>query len=226
METSEIHLYDWDRILNGNTPAIFLIEIVIRAIFLYTMLMVALRLMGKRMASRLTRNELAGIATLSAAIGMPMQTPDRGLLPTVVLVVFVVLMQRWIAARAAKDEAVEKKMIGKLSTVMTDGVLDMKELKKAGISRHRVLAVLRTSGVKQAGEVKRLYLEATGGFSLVQAEIPAPGMAVIPEWDEEFLQSMQRHDSTTVCNFCGNHSGIPFETCNNCGNTSTGPAYL
>ena len=46
-----IQLTDWHRILAGGTPWEFLLEVVLRAAFTYLLLMVAMRLPGKRVAA-------------------------------------------------------------------------------------------------------------------------------------------------------------------------------
>lgn len=221
MDKEDIQIFEWERFLHGDTPPVFIIEIIIRALALYTLLMLALRMMGKRMALRMTRNELAAVATLSAAIGMPMQTPDRGLLPAALIVVLVITLQRLMAKRATKDVNFEQRFIGRLSTVISNGVLDRKELKKAKISRDRIFSQLRTSGVRHLGEVERLYLEATGSFTLILREEKQPGLSVLPEWDKAFIHEHKEVEDKPVCTYCGKPAGPEFTSCPSCGNDAT-----
>jgi uncharacterized membrane protein YcaP (DUF421 family) len=67
MKPEEINLDDWSRILIGEVPAEFFIEVLIRMTFFYLFLLVSMRLIGKRMNSQLTRNELAALVSLAAA---------------------------------------------------------------------------------------------------------------------------------------------------------------
>jgi hypothetical protein len=97
MQPEEIHLSDWSRILLGEVPASFFIEVVLRAAFLYLLLIISMRLMGKRMSAQLSRNERISIVSLAAAIGVPLQAPDRGLLPAFVIAVAVIGAGRLIA---------------------------------------------------------------------------------------------------------------------------------
>src|SRR4051794_17099270 len=77
MKPEKIHPDDWLRILVGEVPATYFIELIIRAAVVYLILMVSMRLMGKRMSSQLSRNELAALVSLAAAVGIPMMSPDR-----------------------------------------------------------------------------------------------------------------------------------------------------
>src|SRR5690554_4671633 len=82
MKSFEIHLNDLSRIIFGEVPPTFFLEIILRTFIVYLVLMVSMRLMGKRISSELQRNELAALVTLAAAIGVPMHEPTRGLLPS------------------------------------------------------------------------------------------------------------------------------------------------
>lgn len=80
MQPQDIHFSDWQRILFGEVPITYLFELLIRAIAVYFILMVSIRAMGKRMSSQLSRNELAALVSLAAAVGIPMMAPERGVL--------------------------------------------------------------------------------------------------------------------------------------------------
>jgi Mg/Co/Ni transporter MgtE len=103
MKPEDIHLTDWMRMLLGEVPWSFLLEITLRIIFLYALILVSMWLMGQRMAGQVSRNEMAALVSLVASVGIPMQAPDRGLLPAVVVAAAVVGVQRWVAYQAYKD---------------------------------------------------------------------------------------------------------------------------
>ncbi|TDH21566.1 hypothetical protein EXU57_18835 [Segetibacter sp. 3557_3] len=81
MKPEEIRLGDWARMVLGEVSPGFLIEIVIRAFAIFLILVVSMRLLGRRMAGQLNRMELIALFSLAAAIGVPFQTPDRGCFP-------------------------------------------------------------------------------------------------------------------------------------------------
>ena len=80
MKKEDIRLGDWHRILIGDAPIEFLVEVFIRTTLIYALLLVVMRLLGKRMNGQLTNLELAVMLTMGAIIAPPMQLPDRGLL--------------------------------------------------------------------------------------------------------------------------------------------------
>jgi uncharacterized membrane protein YcaP (DUF421 family) len=96
MKTEEFKLTDVHRILIGDVPPAFFIEVIIRTVVIYFLLILSIRLIGKRMALQLNVTELTAMVALAAAIGVPIQAPDRGILPAAVIAVVVVLSERLI----------------------------------------------------------------------------------------------------------------------------------
>lgn len=69
---------DITKILVGEPGWGFLLEAAIRAICVYAMLLVVMRLIGKRMAGQMSRTEIAVIVTLGAAVGAPCRRRTAG----------------------------------------------------------------------------------------------------------------------------------------------------
>jgi uncharacterized membrane protein YcaP (DUF421 family) len=230
MKPEEIKITDWMRILFGEVPGSFYLELVIRAVFVYLLLMVAMRLLGKRMSSTLGRNEMVAMVTLAATIGIPLQTPDRGLLPALLIGIIVVLIGRWIALKAFNDQHFEKMSQGNVAVLVKDSVMDLPAMKEARLTRERLVAQLRNSGIKQLGEVKRLYMEADGGFSMIERKDPQPGLFIIPRWDREFYSQFTRSDTLMTCENCGTTKEKPFDpeqtACPSCGQRVWTPSVV
>ena len=178
MKKDEIHLYDWQRILVGEVPPSFYVEILIRAAFVYLMLVVSMRLMGRRMASRLNRNEMAAMVSMAAAIGIPILDASRGLLPAAVIALVVVFTQRIVSYWAAKNQTFEMVSQGDSSTLVENSVIQLPNIKESRITRELLFADLRSSGLIHLGHVRRFYMEANGAFTLIKNPQPQPGLSV------------------------------------------------
>lgn len=218
MKQEDIKLWDWSRILVGEVPPAFLVEIVFRIAIVYIILMVSMRFIGKRMSAQSTRNELAALVSLAAAIGVPILAPDRGVLPAVVIAIVVVVICRVTAQWSARNQKFESISQGSLDILVEDAVMNVKAMTKTRISKERILAELRSEKVKHLGEVKRLYMEANGEFTMIKEQHPRPGLPVIPEFDGDFLKQLKLN-GVLVCHSCGsrNPSGDSSLTCGNCG---------
>src|ERR1700709_978220 len=140
MEPFQIHLSDWSRILFGDVPPEFFIEVLIRVTFIYLLIIFSIRMMGKRMASQLSRNELVAISSLAASIGIPIQTPDRGLLPAIVFAELRVDALRIVSGRLANHERFEESSQGSCTTFVDGSCPSFRATERARISRAEVFA--------------------------------------------------------------------------------------
>ncbi|MGN6619141.1 MAG: DUF421 domain-containing protein [Ilyomonas sp.] len=217
MEPFEIHLSDWKRILFGNVPAEFYIELVFRGIFFYFVLVICMRLMGKRMSSQLSRNEMASLVALAAAIGVPIIAPDRGLLPGLLIAIIIVIGERLIAKRFTRSERFERISQGDIGELVCDGVLQPTVMLQTRVSRERVFAQLRYEGLKSLGNVKRLYFEASGSFTLIKDSSGKPGLSLLPDFDKDFVNRQKKVENVFVCINCGKEQKNKEYKCSNCG---------
>lgn len=204
MKPEDIHIGDWHRILLGDVPGSFFIEVIFRTLIIYAILMISMRLMGKRMAASLGKNEMISMISLAAAIGIPLQSPDRGLLPAIVIACVVVFTQQFIAKKTTQNEKFEEITQDNIGVLVEDGRLNLDIMKQTRISREHVFGQLRSNEINQLGEVKRLYLEANGTFTFVENTNPKPGLSILPSWDTEFKKRVSKDSMESVCNRCGN----------------------
>ncbi|MBW8682741.1 DUF421 domain-containing protein [Chitinophaga rhizophila] len=222
MDPQSIHLNDWERLLYGNAPVVFLVEVLIRALIIYIFLLVIIRLLGKRMSGQLTITEMAVMLTLGAIISVPMQMPERGILHGMLMLLFVLGFQRgitWFIFKSKKTEALTQ---GKMSMLIKDGELQVKELDKIRISKEQLFAILREEGIFQLGEVKRLYQEATGNFSIYRFDKPRPGYSIMPKIDKDLQPELQKNGDAgeLACTRCGHVTSKEHQdSCRACGNS-------
>jgi uncharacterized membrane protein YcaP (DUF421 family) len=217
MSGSNIDITDWRRILFGEVPASFYVETVFRAAFVYLVLMVSLRLLGRRMASQLNLMEIAALVSLAAAVGIPMLSPDSGLLVAVVIAIVIVGIGRLSASWSMRNPKMETIIAGRVKPLVEDSVLLLRPMKDVRITRERLFAHLRGQGIHQLGKVRRVYFEAGGTFSVVEAPDPKPGLSVIPDWDKEFVQEQKAVEGVLVCSLCGKEQKHGERECPNCG---------
>ncbi|WP_066835317.1 DUF421 domain-containing protein [Rufibacter ruber] len=203
MKKEEIYFPDWERLLIGNTPWEFMWEVLLRTIIIFMALLIILRLMGKRMNAQLTISELAVMVTLGGIASAPMQLPDRGILVGIVVFICALAFQRGINLWAFRSRKIEMITQGDLSVILREGVLQIEEMEKARLSKDQVFAALRTHNVTQLGQVKRVYIEACGLFSVVKADQARQGLSVLPLKDEDMVQNLPLDQLYAACTRCG-----------------------
>jgi len=73
-----------------------LLEAALRTLIIYLVLLLAMRLLGKRMNAQLTVAELSVMIMLGGIVSVPMQIPDRGILQGVLVLACIVALFRGI----------------------------------------------------------------------------------------------------------------------------------
>jgi uncharacterized membrane protein YcaP (DUF421 family) len=215
MDAEEIKLGDWHRMLFGESPPLYLLEVVLRVAIIYVLILVAMRSLGKRMTAEVGRTEIVARVSLAAAVGLTIQRPQRGILGSAVIALVIVLVGRWLALLAFKHPRFEKAFQGNYAALVKDGILNLPLMKRTRITRESLNAALRGENVRHLGQVKRFYLEANGKFSLISATNEVPGLSVIPEWDLE-LQQRQQQTDIEVCKSCGSKWDPSLDHCTGC----------
>jgi uncharacterized membrane protein YcaP (DUF421 family) len=217
MKKEDIQIPDLHRVLFGEVPPDFFVEVVIRTVIIFFLLIISMRLFGKRMAAQINRIEMVALFSLAAAIGVPLQAPDRGLVPAFIIALVVLLVGRLLTRLAFGNERLEARLEDRLTILANDGVLDMRKLEGTVLTKERVFAQLRSNGFRHLGEVKRLYLEANGSFSVVREANPSFGLCVLPLRDPEFLEEQTQHKEKVCCT-CGKRKAENGESdvCSNC----------
>jgi uncharacterized membrane protein YcaP (DUF421 family) len=172
---------DWRGLLIGETPWIFLIELLWRAALTYLLLLVFVRLMGKRVAAQLSTTELAVILMLGAAVALPMQVSTQGVLPAVVVLIAVLICHRGLSFWGFKSRRLEVTVHGDVTVLVEEGRLLLKALDVALLSREKLFTSLRVQGIEQLGQLRRAYLEASGALSIIKCWTPRPGLSILPD---------------------------------------------
>jgi len=231
MKPEDIHLSDWMRIFVGEVPGSFYIEAIFRIVFIYLLLVASMRLMGNRMGSPLTRNEMIAMVSLAAANGVALMAADRGLLPVVVIAAIVIGYQRFIAWRAFRNKRFESAVLDDMSILVEDGRVNLDKLEEGVLCRNQLFAQLRKESVANLGQVRRAYQEANGNFSILtfDDEQPRPGLSILPAADKAFRAEQPKADGQFACASCGqlqSSSHAPAADCPRCKAREWQPAVL
>src|SRR5437763_1108140 len=147
MKPEDIHLSDWARILFGQVPWQFYIELIIRAFLVYVLLLVSMRLLGKRMATQLNGIELAAMVALASAIGVPLLSFTNGILPAFIIAFVIIVITRMVAAGTYKSQRFEVLTEGDIDSLVRNSVIDFQVMKRVRVTRERLFAQLRSEKI-------------------------------------------------------------------------------
>lgn len=202
MKPEDIHLWDLKRILLGEAPGEFLLEVLIRALVMFVALLIVFRLLGKRMNAQLTVTEMGIMITLGAIIAVPAQIPDRGLLVGLAALLTALVLQRGLNYWAVHRRPVEVTLHGDATLLVKDGVLQTEQLTRANISHEQLFAQIRAHKVLHLGQVRRVYHEGGGHFSIFKLPEARPGLSVLPLKDQKLHAEEARAEGLCACLRC------------------------
>jgi len=229
MKPEEINITDWMRILMGEAPPIFLVEVIIRIVFLYFLLLISMRLMGNRMGGVLTRNEMVALVSMAASVGVSLLDATRGLLPPVIIATVVVVFQRAIARKSVDDKEFESVVLDDIDILVKDGCLNLHNMEQTLITREALLAKLRSEGIDNIGKMQRVYIETSGNFTFKKFEDERVGLSTLPDADADFKAEQRKAPGQFACASCGNiekSQQKPTGKCQACGHVEWEEAVI
>ncbi|CAN5309884.1 DUF421 domain-containing protein [soil metagenome] len=200
----DYELTDWHRILLGELPGHFLIEVGARTLIMFLVIFISLRATGKTTVRQLTVVDLVLIVGLGSAAGDPMFYHDVGLLPALLVFGVVVLVYRTLTRWAATSTRASDWIEGKTILLIEDGQFAIDEFKKEQVGQDEFFMELREHGIEHLGQVRRAYLESSGNVSLFfyEDEEVKSGLPILPEL---FCQKSAYIAQAGIyaCSFCG-----------------------
>jgi len=206
MEQEPVNSFEWNRILLPEEFNYdFLLEVAFRTAFMFLLLLIFLKLSGKRSIFQLSLFEIALIVGLGSAAGDPMFYHDVGLLPIMVVFIVIALMYKGVVYLTAKSERMEKVIEGKVESLLENNILAYQRLDSEAISLEEFFGFLRVHHIEHLGQVRNAYLELTGDISVYfyPDEDVRPGLPILPDSLDKSCQSIAvtGHYSCQKCGY-------------------------
>ena len=159
----------------------------IRAIILYLVVLIVMRLMGKREIGQLQPFELAISIMIADLASVPMSELGipitNGIIPILALLVIYMI----ISVLNMKSVNVRKIMSGKPSLLVYRGKIDEKILKKERITINELQERLRGQNVFNLSDVEYAILETNGQVTVIQKpekrNLIPEDLNIIPEYE-------------------------------------------
>lgn len=212
---------DWTKLIVGDEDWGFLLEVCIRTILMYFVILGGLRLLGKRGVRQLSVFELVVIISLGSAAGDPMFYKEIGLMIPVAIFSVIVAAYRLTTFLTAKSKKIDDFIEGTPTYLIEDGEFSIEECKKETLAQDEFFSELRQQGVSHLGQVKIAILETSGSLSVYfyPDESVKYGLPILPKLyakaDKNLINS-----GSYACAFCGNIEELQqsnYMICDKCG---------
>jgi uncharacterized membrane protein YcaP (DUF421 family) len=149
-----------------------LLTIALRSVVVYLVILLLLRLGGKRELGQMTPFDLVVLLLLANAVQNAMVGVDASLTGGL-LAAATILAANWVVDRLGLHSVwLRRELRGSPTLLVHDGSLVEPNLRREGIAEEEVLQALREHGVSDLQQVKLAVLEIDGTISIVAADAP------------------------------------------------------
>ena len=165
MET-DFTVFDWERLFLGDPPKLYMLEMPLKALIIFLLLMLVVRLMGKRGQRDLSPMQQMLLIALGSAAGDAMLYPMVPLAYAAIILVGVTLLTVGLEWWAERSSHVRDYMESRPRVLVRDGEVDYDALRKERTTLRELLAELRMKGASAMSQVDVAILEVTGDVSV------------------------------------------------------------
>ena len=139
-----------------------MVIVIIRSVILYSIVIAALRLMGKKQLGELQPSELVTTMLISNIATLSLEEPSMPMILGVVPILMIVCIDVLMSGIMLKSVKFRKLVTGSPRVIISDGVIDQKELKNLRYTIDDVLESMRDSDIFDINEVRYAIVETTG----------------------------------------------------------------
>ncbi len=159
-----------------STPEM-LIEVVVRTAAVYAVLMIGLRVFGKREIGQMAPTDLVLLLLISNAVQNAMVGSDSSLAGGLVSAGVLLVLNFILSTIASRSSRIRKVIEGEAAILIRNGAVIESNLRKEKLTISEVEQALREHGVSTIAEVSLAVLEIDGTISVLKNdEVPAPGL--------------------------------------------------
>lgn len=140
---------------------------LIRTLFFYLVITIAIRLMGKRQIGDMQPNELVVTLLISELAAIPLQDMDQPILSGISAIVFLVIIEILVSVASLKSFFVRKIINGQSVVIIKNGAVDQKAMQDVRMTVLDLVELLRGQEVFDISQVAFAVLEVNGELSVL-----------------------------------------------------------
>ena len=148
-------------------PSVPLLEIVLRTVVVYLVILVGLRLSGKREIGQMTVFDLVVLLLIANAVQNAMVGPDTSLTGGILAAVVLLVANALLARLRLRWPRLKKWVEGSPTLLVLHGEVISDQLRREGLDQDTLETALREHGVAELADVEMAVLEIDGSISVV-----------------------------------------------------------
>jgi uncharacterized membrane protein YcaP (DUF421 family) len=148
------------------------ITLILRTLFLYTVILVIFRVMGKREIGELSILDLVVFIMIGEMAVTAIEYPEEPLIDTLLPITIIVLVQVTLAIISLKSKPFRELVDGKPALIISKGKIDENAMKRQRYNYDDLMLQLREKDVYNMADVEFAILEPSGKLSVMKKEEP------------------------------------------------------
>ncbi|HET6433094.1 DUF421 domain-containing protein [Dyella sp.] len=144
----------------------------LRAIAVYAVLMVYLRLADKRTLGEMATFDIVVLVVLSSSVRTAIMGDDTSFVAPLIAVAAILLVDKLLASARVRWPWLDRLLESRPSVIARDGRRDNSALRRHDISRSLFERELRLAGMENEGDVVIARLEGNGKISWIRRKAP------------------------------------------------------
>lgn len=142
--------------------------IIIRSVILYLLIVVSLRLMGKKQLAQLQPSELVTTILISNIATLSLEDSTVPMIYGVIPILMIVCLDVFMSFIMLKNSRIRRLVAGTPQIIISDGVIDRKVMKHLRYSVDELIEAMRECMIFDISEVQFAIVETTGKINFYQ----------------------------------------------------------
>lgn len=163
-----------------------LLIIGFRTVFLYVLILIILRIMGKREVGELGVIDVVVFVFMAEVAAFALDSPDKDLIESVLPMLILLVIQVVSSYFSLKSKRFRDIVDGEPALIIRQGIILEQEMRKQRYNLDDLFQQLREQQIGSVHEVSFAYLEPSGNLSVFKHEDVQPVLALI---SDGFIQS-------------------------------------
>ena len=166
-----------------------MLVVFFRALILFAVVFVVIRLMGKRELSKVQPFELAIIVMISDLASAPMQSRDTQIFSGIIPIIVLLIVYGIFTLLIRSNNKVENAICGSPSLIIFKGKIIQHELEKQQLTIEELMAQLREKDIYKIQDTADALLETNGTLNAVKISDAVGQMPLNVISDGQYLEN-------------------------------------
>jgi uncharacterized membrane protein YcaP (DUF421 family) len=167
-----------------------MLNIFCRTLIIYLVVIIAMRMMGKRQIGEFEPSEFVIAIMISEVATVPLENISIPIFHGIVPVITLIIAEIMLSFFCLKNSRFRNMVIGRPTVIIQNGVLIEKELKRLRFNLEDIIEELRNNGYPNISEIECAVLETNGHLSVL----------LKPEYNPVTRKDLQiQTDPSSIC---------------------------